>query len=96
MVLSVSFLCGDFACEVLAIAVGLSTFAGMLHGRKVVASAASSACSESNSFVHKASARKGSAQAWDHNVMIHDIWSLVRCSCSNLGACTAGHVARQC
>ena len=54
--------------EVLAIAVGLATFAEELRGRKVIV--------WSDNKGAEAACRKGSAKSWDHAVMIHDIWSL--------------------
>ena len=54
--------------EILAIAVGLATFANELRGRKVVV--------WSDNTGAESASRKGTARSWDHAVMIHDIWSM--------------------
>ena len=53
--------------ETLAILIALNTFATELEGRKVV-------LFFDNSGAEKATA-KGSAKAFDHNLLIHEIWS---------------------
>ena len=54
--------------EILAIAVGLATFADELRGRRVVV--------WSDNTGAESASRKGTARSWDHAVMIHDIWSM--------------------
>ena len=54
--------------EMLAIALGLSSFAEELTGRKVVI--------YSDNKGAEAAARKGSAKAWDHAQIIHEIWTM--------------------
>ena len=56
--------------EILAIAIGLSTFAPELQGRKVVV--------WSDNTGAEAASRKGSAKAWDQCRLIHEIWQQVR------------------
>ena len=56
--------------EILSIAIGLSTFATELSGRKVVV--------WSDNTGAEAASRKGSAKAWDHCRLIHEIWQQVR------------------
>ena len=51
--------------EILAIAVGLATFANELRGRRVVV--------WSDNTGAESASRKGTARSWDHAVMIHDI-----------------------
>jgi hypothetical protein len=53
--------------EILAISVGLSTFADELRGRKVIVF--------SDNTGAEAASRKGSAKSWDHCGLIHEIWS---------------------
>jgi len=53
--------------EILAIAVGLSTFAKELQGRKVIVF--------SDNTGAEAASVKGSAKCWDHCNLIHEIWS---------------------
>ena len=52
--------------EILAIAIGLSTFQSELKGRKVVV--------WSDNKGAEGATRKGSAKAWDHCRLVHDIW----------------------
>lgn len=52
--------------EILAISIGLSTFASELRSRKVVV--------WSDNTGAEAASRKGSAKAWDHCRLVHDIW----------------------
>ena len=78
------------ARQVMAISVGLSTFADLLHDRKVVVFSDNTGAEASRAValalsgivrcgcVFEAAARKGSARSWDHCAMIHEIWSLVR------------------
>ena len=54
--------------EVLAIALGLSTFINELAGHKVVI--------YSDNVGAEHSCRKGTAKCWDHASMIHGIWSM--------------------
>ena len=54
--------------EILAISVGLSTFADLLEGREVVV--------YSDNVGAEASVRKGSSSAQDQCKLIHEIWSL--------------------
>ncbi len=54
--------------EMLAIAVGLSSFADLLHGRKVLL--------YSDNKGAEGATRKGSAKSWDHCSLIHQIWTL--------------------
>ena len=60
-----SQICG---LEMLAIALGLSTFAAELKGRSVVVF--------SDNKGAESAARKGVAKAWDHCEIIHEIWTL--------------------
>ena len=53
--------------EIIAIAVGLSTFAEELRGRKVVVF--------SDNTGAEAATRNGRAKCWDHCGLIHEIWS---------------------
>jgi hypothetical protein len=53
--------------EILAISVGLNTFAEELRGRKVIVF--------SDNTGAEAASRKGSAKSWDHCNLIHEIWS---------------------
>ena len=55
--------------EILAIAIGLSTFAPELQGRKVVV--------WSDNTGAEAASSKGCAKAWDHCRLIHEIWQQV-------------------
>ena len=52
--------------ELLAISIGLSTFQAELQGRKVVV--------WSDNQGAEGASRKGSAKAWDHCRLVHDIW----------------------
>ena len=54
--------------EILAIAVGLSTFADALRGRKVRIF--------SDNAVAEGALRRGAARACDHNGLIHVAWTL--------------------
>ena len=54
--------------EILAIAVGLSTFADALRGRKVRIF--------SDNVVAEGALRRGAARAFDHNGLIHAAWTL--------------------
>ena len=58
--------------EILAIALGLSTFASEIHGRRVVVF--------SDNTGAEASCRRGTASAWDHCRLIHEIWSHCLCN----------------
>jgi hypothetical protein len=58
--------------EILAISLGMATFAAELHGRRVVV--------WSDNTGAEAASRGGSARSWDHAVLIHDIWSLALCN----------------
>ena len=53
--------------EILAIALGLSTFANEICGRNVVVF--------SDNTGAEAASRKGTAASWDHCQLIHEIWS---------------------
>jgi hypothetical protein len=53
--------------EILAISIGLSTFQAELAGRKVVV--------WSDNKGAEGATRKGSAKAWDHCRLVHDIWT---------------------
>ena len=53
--------------ETIAIAVGLSTFARELAGRKVIIF--------SDNTGAEAATKKGTAHSWDHCCLIHEIWS---------------------
>jgi hypothetical protein len=55
--------------EVLAVAVGLSTFSQWLYGRRVVVF-------EDNRGA-EGSIRKGASSAWDQCLLIHEIWTMV-------------------
>ena len=52
--------------ELLATSIGLSTFQAELQGRKVVV--------WSDNKGAEGASRKGSAKAWDHCRLVHDIW----------------------
>ena len=52
--------------EILSISIGLSTFQSELRGRKVVV--------WSDNKGAECASRKGSARAWDHCRLVHDIW----------------------
>ena len=52
--------------EILAIAIGLSTFAVELEGRKVIV--------WSDNTGAESATRNGSARAWDQCRLIHEIW----------------------
>lgn len=52
--------------EILAISVGLSTFQELLRGRKVVV--------WTDNKGAEGAARGGSAKAWDHCRLIHEMW----------------------
>ena len=54
--------------EVLAIAVGLSTFGEMLVNRRVIIF--------SDNIGAEGSVRKGASKAWDQSMLIHEIWTL--------------------
>ena len=54
--------------EIMALAIGLSTFADKLRNRNVVIWSDNSGA--------EASTRKGSGRAWDHCRLIHDVWML--------------------
>ena len=54
--------------EIMALAIGLSTFADKLRNRKVVIWSDNSGA--------EASTRKGAGRAWDHCRLIHDVWML--------------------
>jgi hypothetical protein len=54
--------------EMLAIALGLSSFAEELRGRNVVIF--------SDNKGAEAAARKGTAKSWDHCQIIHEIWTM--------------------
>ena len=54
--------------EILAIAVGLSTFAEALRGRRVR--------TFFDNVVAEGALRRGAARAFDHNLLIHNAWSL--------------------
>ena len=58
--------------EILAIALGLSTFAEEVRGRKVVVF--------SDNTGAEAASRKGTASSWDHCQLIHEIWSHCLCN----------------
>ena len=60
-----SQICG---LEMLAIALGLSTFAAELRGRSVVVF--------SDNKGAEAATRKGTAKSWDHCEIIHEIWTM--------------------
>ena len=68
--------------EILAIAIGLSTFADELQGRKVVV--------WSDNTGAESAARKGSARAWDHCRLIQQSWQQARHDCSVVSLCIAG------
>ena len=53
--------------EILSISIGLSTFQSELKGRKVVV--------WSDNKGAEGTTRKGTAKAWDHCRLVHDIWS---------------------
>ena len=55
--------------EVLAIAVGLSTFGELLENRRVLIL--------SDNVGAEGSVRKGASKAWDQSMLIHEIWTLV-------------------
>ena len=55
------------ALESIAIALGLSTFASELAGRKVVV--------YNDNKAAEAASRKGTARCWDHCEIVHDIWT---------------------
>ena len=55
--------------EVLAIAVGLSTFGELLENRRVLIF--------SDNVGAEGSVRKGASKAWDQSMLIHEIWTLV-------------------
>ena len=55
--------------EVLAIAVGLSTFGELLENRRVIIF--------SDNVGAEGSVRKGACKAWDISMLIHEIWTLV-------------------
>jgi hypothetical protein len=71
--------------EVLAIAVGLSTFGELLENRRVVIF--------SDNVGAEGSVRKGACKAWDISMLIHEIWTLV----CGMHVCTALclHLLRQ-
>ena len=73
------------ALEIMAIGVGLSTFADLLAGRKVLvfsdntgAEVRASSCAAFSLIWRgaQAAARKGSCRAWDLGWMIHELWTL--------------------
>ena len=53
--------------ELLAIALGLSTFGEVLAGRRV--------CVWSDNTVSEHGTRKGSARSWDHASLVHCLWT---------------------
>ena len=55
--------------EMLAIAVGLSTYADELKGRKVIV--------HSDNVGAEAATTKGTAKEWDHCQIVHEIWTMV-------------------
>ena len=59
--------------EMLAITVGLSTYAEELRGRKVIV--------HSDNVGAEAATTKGTAKEWDHCQIIHEIWTMVRMRC---------------
>jgi len=73
--------------EILAVAVGLSTFTGLLTGRRVVvwtdnkgAEVRVCICAGltlSMRHVGQGSVKKGASSAWDQTRLIHEIWTLV-------------------
>ena len=61
--------------ELLAIALGLSTFSALIRGRRV--------CVWSDNAGSEAATRKGSAREWDHACIVHCIWKkavVLRCA----------------
>ncbi len=78
--------------EVLAISVGLSTFVHELMHRSVIVYSDNSGA--------EAAVRQGTAKAFDHCLLIHEIWTLV-CLCVwvqmcvfGCGLCVSGVVAQ--
>ena len=55
--------------EVLAIAIGLSTFGDLLANRRVIIF--------SDNKGAEGSVRNGASKAWDQSMLIHEIWTLV-------------------
>ena len=55
--------------EILAIAVGLSSFGHMLRGRRVVIF--------SDNRGAEGSVIKGASKAWDQCLLIHEVWTMV-------------------
>ena len=68
--------------EILAIAIGLSTFADELQGRKVVV--------WSDNTGAESAARKGSARAWDHCRQIRESWQQASLDFRAESLCIAG------
>ena len=58
--------------EVLAIAVGLATFAHLLKNKKVIVF--------SDNTGAEAATKKGCARSWDHCNLIHEIWTQALCN----------------
>ena len=56
------------ALEMLAIALGLGTFAEDLYRRSVIV--------HSDNIGAESSTRKGSASSWDHCQIIHEVWTM--------------------
>ena len=71
--------------EILAIAVGLSSFAHMLRGRRCVIF--------SDNRGAEGSVIKGASRAWDQCLLIHEVWTLV--SVCHRIMCCAAHVLLQ-
>ena len=62
--------------EVLAIAVGLSTFAHLLQNKKVVVF--------SDNTGAESATQKGRTKSWDHCLLVHEIWTHALCNHSHI------------
>ena len=69
--------------EILAIAVGLSSFGHMLRGRRVVIF--------SDNRGAEGSVVKGASKAWDQCLLIHEVWTMV--GSISLTCCLVGRVS---
>ena len=59
--------------KMMAIALGLSVFAGELRGRKAIV--------YSDNVGAEPATRTGTAKSWDHCQIIHEIWTMVSVRC---------------
>jgi len=66
-IMGFTFLVSIYLQEIIAIMMALSTFSAELQGRRVILFSDNSGAEKSTS--------KGSAKAFDHNQLVHAIWS---------------------